>query len=211
MLKVRHIIPVLITILIAIGVLGGCVTTRETQINTALSLDKAHFKQTMIVKNDSLDTVAKFSTVSGFKEKRGLLGIVWDDNFIRAFVDKKTGLTTFQVYNSIYYKGSGWKFYNRVNYETPSGPKSTKVTVITRDVDCTGSRYGGCTHNEHVAFSVDYALLCTIASKYGPGVRAVWKYKIIPKAGDDYKDGLLPAEIAALVEMVNEYKKSKGL
>ena len=207
MLKIQHIVPVLI----AVVVLGGCVTTREAQIKTVLSLDKAHFKQTMIVKDDSLDTVAKFSTVNGFKEKRGLLGIVWDDNFIRAYVDKKTGVTTFQVYNSIYYKGSGWRFYNRVNYETPNGPKSKEVTVIARDVDCTGSRYGGCTYNEHIAFTVDQALLETIASKCRPGLRAAWKYKIIPKAGEDYNDGLLPAEIAALVEIVNEYKKSNGL
>ncbi|WP_420553820.1 hypothetical protein [Neptuniibacter marinus] len=126
-------------------------------------------------------------------------------------MNKKTGATTFQVYNSIYYKGSGWKFYNRVNYETPDGPKSKKLTVIDRDVDCTGSRYGGCTHNEHVAFTVDAALLETIANKYRPSMRAAWKYKVIPKAGDDYNNGLLPAEIVAIVEVVAEYKEVNGL
>ena len=94
---------------------------------------------------------------------------------------------------------------------TPEGPKSKKITVIDRDVDCTNSRYGGCTHNEHVAFTVDEQLFETIANKYKPGIRVAWKYKIIPKAGEDYNDGLLPAEIAAIVETVAEYKRSKGL
>lgn len=207
MLKIHYIILTLITVLF----LGGCATTREAQLDTALALDKEHFKQTLSLKDDSLDTVAKFSTVNGFKEKHGLLGIVWDDNFIRAYVDKKTGIATFQVYNSIYYQGYGWKFYNRVNYETPDGPNSKKVTVIDRNVDCTSYRYGGCTYNEHVAFTVDQTLLETIVRTYKAGIRTVWKYKIIPKAGEDYKAGLLPAEIAAIVEAVAEYKKSKGL
>jgi hypothetical protein len=204
MLKVNHIT----TVLMVVAVLGGCVTTtREAQRKNAVSLDKAHFRQTMTVRDDSLDTVAKFSTNNGFKVRRGLLRVVWDDNFIRASVHKKTGITAFQVYNSIYYTGSGWRFYQRVNHETPSGPKSKEVTVIARDVNCTN----GCIYNEHVAFSVDQALLETIANKYSQGIQVDWQYKIMPKAGGDYRDGLLPAEIAALVEMVNEYKKSKGL
>lgn len=86
----------------------GCATvTRESQIQTALSLTKEHFKNTTTVKDDPLDTVATITTVNGFQEKRGLLGIVWDDNFLRAFIDKKSGKTSFQVYQVIYYQGRG--------------------------------------------------------------------------------------------------------
>ncbi|WP_420553819.1 hypothetical protein [Neptuniibacter marinus] len=65
---------IILTVVVAL-LLGGCVTTREAQIETALKLDKEHFKKTLSLKDDSLDTVATFSTVNGFKEKHGLLGI----------------------------------------------------------------------------------------------------------------------------------------
>ena len=140
--------------------------------------------------------------------------IVWDDNFLRAFVDKKTGETRYQVYNVIYYKSSSWRFYYQANYETPNGPKTCQLTIISHDVDCTGSKYGGCTYNEHVAFLVEEELLRTIAEKYKtswqPGIKAAWRYKLKAKAGSDYQDGILPAEIVGLLERVDEYKKSKG-
>lgn len=197
-------------LLLALALTGCATTTREAQIQTALSLTKEHFKNTAMVKDDSLDTVATITTVNGFQEKRGLLGIVWDDNFLRAFIDKKTGKTSFQLYQVIYYQGSGWNFYQTVNFETPSGPQSKPVTVISRDVDCTGSRYSGCTYVEHVAFDVDESLLRTIAVNYSPGQRAGWKFKFTAKSGKDYNDGMLPAEIAGLLDKVDEYLNGKG-
>ena len=185
-------------------------TTQEAQLQTALSLSKEHFKNTATVKDDSLDTVATITTVNGFQEKRGLLGIVWDDNFLRAFIDKKTGKTSFQIYQVIYYQGSGWNFFQTVNFETPSGPQSKPVTVISRDVDCTGSRYSGCTYVEHVAFDVDESLLRTIAANYSPGQRAGWKFKFAAKSGRDYNDGMLPAEVAGLLDKVDEYLNAGG-
>jgi hypothetical protein len=132
-------------------------------------------------------------------------------NFLRAFIDKKSGKTSFQVYQVIYYQGSGWNFFQRVNFETPSGPQSKPATVIKRDVDCTGSRYSGCTYIEHVAFDVDESLLRTIASGYSPGKSSTWKFKFTAKSGQDYNDGMLPAEVAGLLDKVDEYLASKGL
>lgn len=198
-------------LLLAIAVTGCAATTRESQIQTALSLTKEHFRNTATIKDDSLDTVATINTVNGFQEKRGLLGIVWDDNFLRAFIDKKSGKTSFQLYQAIYYQGSGWSFFQTVNFETPSGPQSKPVTVIKRDVDCTGSRYSGCTYVEHVAFDADESLLRTIAAKYSPGQSSGWKFKFIAKSGRDYNDGMLPAEIAGFLDRVDEYLAAKGL
>jgi hypothetical protein len=183
-------------------------------VNAALELDKQHFKNTCDLKDDALDTIATFSTYNGFQEKHGLMQFVWDDNFVRAFVDKKTGATRYQVYNVIYYQSSSWRFYYQANFETTSGPKATKLTRISRDVDCTGSSYGGCTYNEHVGFLVEDQVLRAVAEKYytswQSGMKAVWKYKLLSKAGSDYPDGILPAEVTGLLERVDEYKASKG-
>ncbi len=131
----------LIIILFILTVTGCATNSREAQIQTAINLTPEHFKNTATLKDDSLDTIATITTVNGFQEKRGLLSIVWDDNFLRAHINKKTGQTSFQVYQSIYYQGSGWNFYQTANFETPSGPKSVSATIINRDVDCKNSLY----------------------------------------------------------------------
>lgn len=97
----------LIIILFSLAITGCATNSREAQIQTAINLTPEHFKNTATVKDDSLDTIATITTVNGFQEKRGLLGIVWDDNFLRAHINKKTGQTSFQVYQSIYYQSSG--------------------------------------------------------------------------------------------------------
>jgi hypothetical protein len=195
---------------LALAVSGCATTTKEAQIETALGLTKEHFKNTATVKDDSLDTVATITTVNGIQEKRGLLGIVRDDNFLRAVIDKKTGKTSFQLYQVIYYQGSGWNLFQTVNFETPYGPQSKPVTVISRNVDCAGSRYGGCTYVEHIAFDVDESLLRTIAGNYSPGQRPVWRFKFTAKSGIDSNEGMLPAEIAGLLEKVDEYLQGKS-
>jgi hypothetical protein len=194
-----------IIMLLALSV-AACATT-ESQLNTAVSLTKEHFANTATVKDDSLDTVATISTVNGFQEKQGLVGIVWDDNFLRAFIDKKTGKTSYQLYQVIYYKGSDWNFYQTVNFETPSGPQSKPVTLINRDVKCTSS---GCRYVEHIAFDVDESLLRTIANGYSPGKRVAWQFKFKAKSGQEWTDGMLPAEVAGLLYKVDEYRTSKG-
>lgn len=194
------------------SILVGCAASnREAQVQTAINLTKEHFRNTATIKDDSLDTIATISTVNGFQEKRGLLGIVWDDNFLRAFVEKKSGRTTIQLYQVIYYQGSGWNFYQTVNFETVTGPESRPLTIIKRDVDCTGSRYSGCTYVEHVAFDVNESLLRTIAERYQPGQLAGWKFKFSSKSGKEYNDGMLPAEVAGLLEALDGYRAARGL
>jgi len=89
--------PHLWIFLIALS-LTGCVATQEQQVEKFLSLGSDHYYHTATVKNDGLDTVAIVTTRNGFQEKRGLLGIVGDDVFLRAFIDKKTGRASYQVY-----------------------------------------------------------------------------------------------------------------
>ena len=198
----RHFLCAFIALIIV-----GCASSQQSaQIETAVKLPKEHFKNTAVVKDDSLETVATISTINGFQEKRGLLGIVWDDNFLRAFIDKKSGKVTYQLYQVLRYQGEGWKFYEVANYETPSGPRSVPLISIGRDVNCSGSKYGGCLYTEQVAFDVDESLLKTISDKFVPGQMSGWKFKFKAKSGEEYTDGLLPAEAAGLLEKVAEYR-----
>jgi hypothetical protein len=178
------------------------------QVQRFLALTPADFQSTLTVKDDALDTVARISTEEGFQEKRGLLRIVWNDNFLRAFIDKKTGKTDFQLYQIIGYDGA-WRFYETVNYETPSGPDSKPVTVIDRNVDGCGTY--GCSFTEHIGFDVPEDLLRQIAASYTPTTPHAWHFKFGSKAGVEFQDGINVAEAAAILSAVDQYRATHRL
>lgn len=179
------------------------------QAQQLIALTPADFQRTATLKDDPLDTTAQISTQPGFQEKRGLLKLVWYDNFLRAFIDKKTGATDFQVYQYITYSGS-WHFYQTANFETPTGPESREVTVISRNVDSC-SAYGGCSFTEHVGFNVSEELLRSIAARYSAAPGSIWRFKFGSKAGGDWQDGMANAEVAGLLAAVDQYRATRGL
>lgn len=178
------------------------------QAQQLMALTPADFQRTATLKDDPLDTTAQISTEPGFQEKRGLLKFVSYDNFLRAFIDKKTGRTDFQVYQYINYGGS-WRFYQTANFETPAGPESKQVTVISRDVGSC-STYG-CSFTEHIGFDVAEDLLRSIAAGYAAAPGSVWRFKFGSKAGGDWQDGMATAEVAGLLAAVDIYRASRGL
>ena len=196
----------------ALGVIitGGTAQAQKPskQAQRFLALTPADFQSAMTVKDDALDTVARISTEQGYQEKRGLLHIVWNDNFLRAFIDKKSGKTDFQLYQIISYDG-GWRFYETVNYETPTGPESKPVTVIDRSVD--GCRTYGCSFTEHIAFDVPEVLLRQVAASYTSATPHAWHFKFGSKAGMEFQDGINVAEAAALLDAVDKYHSAHKL
>lgn len=158
-----------------------------------------------------MELVATINTSLGLQDKKGLLKIVWDDNFLRAFIDKRTGIVKYQLYQRIVYTGPSWRFYDTVNFDTPEGLKSSKLTEIARDVDCSGSRYVGCTYFETVGFDVDQTTLETLAAAYQPNVPAGWRFRFKSRAGVDWDDGMLPAEAAGMLQAVAAYKGAHNL
>lgn len=188
----------------------GC-AAKERQVQGVLDMSKDHFKNTAAVEDSSLDTIATINTFKGLPGQEETAGLVWDDNFLRAFVHKDSGRTSFQLYQVIIYQGDGWRFYDTVSHETPSGPQSKSVTVIKRDVHCTGHRYSGCTYVETVAFDVEESLLRTFAAKYSPGGEAGWGFKFNARSGTWYMGRILYAETAGLLGAVDDYINSKGI
>jgi hypothetical protein len=170
------------------------------QLGKLLAMTPVDFRNAVSVRDDSMETSATFTTEQGFQEKRGLLGIIWNDLFLRAFIDKKSGRATFQLYARLRYVAPSWRFYRSANYETDTGLQSVETTKLGTDVDCQNSRLlGGCTYNEDVAFDVPEPLLRTIASKYSATTPGAWRIRFKAQAGQDTDDGLVPAEVAGLL------------
>ncbi len=197
-------------IITAIIILSGCVVTPP---NGAL-LDIEYFKERVIIYDKAPNTTVTFSTIKGFQKRHGLHKVILNDNFLRGFINKKTGEKTYQVYNVIHYGASGvnsrWKHFNRVNYQRLlfGGDKFIPATLIKKKEDCSAlPLYGKCLHIEHIVFKVDEEFLKNIANTYTPRVptESVWQYKLIPTFGKNYEGKLFVAEISGLLERMDKY------
>ncbi|MBT6767767.1 MAG: hypothetical protein HOA81_02100 [Opitutales bacterium] len=197
--------------LVALWGLSGCVTSKQQTENAQL-LTPEHFKRTAIIEEGDSEATAIITTRNGFRRKQGLLHFVFDDNFLRAFIDKKTEEVTYQVYQSIYYQASDWRFYLKANYESSDGPESVVAKFVraplAHDLNCPDHTSSVCAYNEHVGFPVYRELLDSIVSTYDPSKSDEWKFRFIPRIGDDYHDGLLVAEIVGFLEAVDSYKET---
>lgn len=141
-----------------------------------------------------------------------LLGVVWNDIFLRAFVDKKSGAATYQVYFRFRGTAGSWPQFDTVNYEATGGPRSVALERLGNDVDCSSSRLlGQCTYTEVVAFSIDEAFARQIAQLYRKGAAAAWRMRFKGRSGMNVDEGIVPAEMAGLLLRVDQYRVSRGL
>jgi hypothetical protein len=181
--------------------LGSMPLPAYAKDSALLALTMEHFRDTATVKDDPADAVTTISTENGFVERKGPMHMVWNDEYLRGVIDRKTGQKSFQVYASTVYNGS-WRSYETVNYETPVGPKSVPAVPIRKEsANCA---IGDCQYTERIAFAVDEGLLRRLAAGYVPGKPTMWAYKLIARAGPDHTGGLSSAEIAGFLARVDE-------
>lgn len=80
--------------LVGAGGLGGPAGAEPAPFRLSqqlLRMTPEQFERSASIKDDDLEMVTTISTQPGHPAKRGLLGVVGSDNFLRAFVSKKTG------------------------------------------------------------------------------------------------------------------------
>src|SRR5216684_5684218 len=104
-------------------VLGFTANFAHAKDPALLSLTMEHFRDTATVKDDPVAAVTTISTENGYVEHRGLMRMVWNDEYLTSVIDEKTGQKSFQVYAWIIY-GGRWRAYETASYQTPSGQKS---------------------------------------------------------------------------------------
>ena len=198
-----------LTAMVAAGMMAGpALAKSDKQVAKLAALTPDDVARSITIKDDVLEAAATFTTINAFQEKRGLLRVVNYDNFIRGFVDKRTGLARYQIYQIINYGGQ-WRFYENVNYEIPGALHTARLDTIERQV--TGCyEYLGCMFVEHVAFDVPESLLRAIAGTYQAGQLKAWRYRLKSKAGADWTDGITAAEVAGLLKVMDAYRSTLG-
>ena len=184
---------------IVIGFAGNIAFAKDPAL---FSLTAAHFRDSATVEENAIDGKATISTENGFVEHTGLMRMVWNDTFLRGVVDRKTGKKSIEVYAWIIYSGS-LRSYETATYETKDGPRSVPATPIGKQV--ANCAVGDCTYTEHLAFSVDEALLRELAAQPAAGKPKLWPFRFAAKSGPDYVAGLSNAEIAGFLAKMDEY------
>ncbi|TCQ04035.1 hypothetical protein [Sphingomonas sp. PP-CC-3A-396] len=160
--------------------------------------------------DDDLDTFATITTVNGFVARRPLLGIVSDDVFLRAFIDKRSGRTAYQVYATVRYRDYGWADWQAANYATPTGPRSIATQRIAR-VRASCARGLACARSETVGFTIGEALLKINAALYATDQSTAWRFKIMARSGAERPLLLTAAEISGLLMAVDAYRTDRHL
>ena len=177
-----------------------------------LAMTPADFAKSASVKDDALELLATITTEPGYQERHGLLRIVWSDVFLRAFVDKKSGVATYQLYQRIVYGGRYYRYFESVNIETPAGPRAIATINLGRTERCSRAQLtGGCVRTEDLAVPVDAALLKAIAASYAPGADTAWHFRFKAQTGEDFDGVIVPAEVAGLLAAVADYRRGHGL
>ncbi len=183
----------------AVGLSVGAAQAKEPP---PASLSMEHFRDTATVKEDPLGAATTISTENGFVERKGLMGMVWNDEYLRGMIDRKTDQKTFQVYALITYRGN-WRFYQSASYQTSGGPRSVPLVQIGKESD--NCAVGECIYTERVAFPIEEEMLRQLASGYTPGKPTLWRFKLIAKQGPEYMGEISGAEIAGFLARVDDY------
>ena len=183
----------------------------------APTLDKAHFKQHIITKERDSGKTIVFSTINGFKKDMVTDRRPWGESYISAAVDKGTGDITYQINTIVKYRSRKIHLYRKVRYDSNGETKFIDATILERKVYCLeprktdATRGTRCYPSERVVFTLDQEQITKLSEGYTGDVQAQLRYTMLPRSGPIYLAALYLAEIAALVEVVEEYRKSLDL
>lgn len=188
--------------------IGGCAAaTGQQQLAEAMAVPSSDVAKSVTIKDDALETTAVFSTERVFQEKRGLMGIVSEDQFLRAFLDKKTGKRSYQVYVVLGYKADSWREPFQANFGTPLTTRP--VSRASRTSDCKDKRkIGGCIRVEHVVFELPESEFRRVVDTATPADLSgkVWVFKLKTKDGKDHAGQILLSEFFALKSAMEQHR-----
>lgn len=190
-----------LSIVVSSIVLAGCMTTptqvQNENVTRYKAMSLASVKQCIKVTDAELETTIKYSTQSCFVAEHGMLRMKWDDGFIRAWKDKKTGVSQYQIYITDY--GNNWQYPYRLNYKFGESIESSDAEKIFSDVDC--SQYG-CTHREDVGFNIKSEFLADLSNRYDDIRFDDVKFRIEKKNSENHDWTFNPAELVGLYRVV---------
>lgn len=167
----------------------------------AIALSPAEIADRLDVTDDPFAVSIKISSEPFYMAKKAR-----GDEFLRAFVNRKTGATTYQVYFWRGFAGRTWRFYDRITALGADGPVPLQSTRVESDVQC---RTYGCSYVEGLIGEVDESELRWAAKDAAAGVDGRWKFKVFGRNTDGEEAWLLKTEVAGFLQGVDKVKAAR--
>lgn len=182
--------------------LTACSSTPKYQQAMTLSIDD--YQQS--VSREDTDKLIIFSSKNALHNNPGTTDSEYNDNYVKAIVDKITGNVSYQIVNTIRYQAPSWRFYELAKYVTREGVTEQPINVIEHQVlEC--SVFSDCSYLETVSFEIAEELVIKGAERYQPDTQSGIKYLLIPKTGQNYSGIVFAQELIAVHNMVETFKK----
>lgn len=166
------------------------------------SLTADHFAASAEFAGDDLDTAFSITTRPGLKEESGLLRVAWEDDFLVAVIDKKTGQISYALVVRVASQGSVGSFRS-VNYLRAGIAEVAPVSIVNSEVTC--PRWLGCVTIETVAIELSRSTLEEMAA-----APSLWRFRLTSTNGYTVERAMLPAEAAGLLQALNAYQARKA-
>ena len=204
----RLVPPHLAALLAALmTIVAGCSInpSKSELMHHVMGLSIEHFQHAVTVKDDAYEQFAVLTSKNGFVPPRHLTQKNWSDEYLRGFIDKKTGAHSYQVYVIIDRWGWDWIKPFQANFGKPL--TSEKTVRIGREKVCNRKK-SPCVRREIVGFSLPEHELRRVVDNATPQdlKSRVWLFKIKTKDGSDYNSGLPLAEIIGLYRAMQAYQ-----
>ena len=190
--------------LIAALALMGCAGESVDEI---VSYTPEHFRDTAKITDDQLETTAIITTEDGRHQVVNYDVDGWAcKSYLRAFIDKRSGATSYQLYADITYYDDR-RIYSTINYFSLKGVQSAPLIRIAHNTD--PCHKADCLHTEDVGFNMPDSMVREIAATYAPHAKNGWLFKLKGKViGTDIEGVVMPSEAAGLLMAVQAYKAS---
>ena len=183
--------------------------TWEQQLEDHMSMSIDEMKSKIEVKYyPDYDNTAVISTYPVWQVRGGLLNIRQSDYFVRGFINMKTGLTSYQVYNWIWYRTTdSWRFYNSASVVYKGKILDKNLDRIHTNVDCTRSLDSECTHYEIVTFMLTEKEYKVIIAAAQQNLDKALRYKLRSEAGVDHHAAISSKELIAFDQKLHEFRQ----
>ncbi len=163
-----------------------------------LKLSMEHFRDTAGVTTDRATSITTVTTESGYVERSGPMGMVWNDEFLQGRIDG-SGQRSYRVVVVVIYRGAP-RAYATASFTMPDGPHSVPLTMVQRSEELCAT--GECTYSDRLTFAVGGAALGQLARGAG-SAPTLWHFTLSTHRGPAYDGVLSTAEIAGLIARVD--------
>ncbi|PZQ57282.1 MAG: hypothetical protein DI570_20090 [Phenylobacterium zucineum] len=182
-----------------VGGLAAALAGASAQAKPAPDLATA--LQRVQVADDPLEPAVVITTERVAPSTRGVLSTRYNDNHLRAVVDRRSGEVRYELKQTLQYMG-GFRDFQQANYQAPAGVAVAALDRLDSNrVHCEAlDTQEACF--EVVSFTVPEGTLREMAANAADG----WQFKFKPRFGAEHRTQMSRTEIQALLQAVETYR-----